>query len=221
MNIPKFTIGLNQALDQDQFIEFFLKNDPSIKKDFPQIKNVDDIKAAIRYVYSHQDEHIGRGLKILKDNIDTLNRLAEIIGEKLDYDWDGISEITINPCSFPVCPRFIETSSFMVTYYFDKSSIIGICAHEMTHILYFKKIKDSLPNEEINTECPSKDWLLSEIFVQYITNSKEIQAITNFKDNLYITEDTKVTDDQLNKIKNLYIEKHDLLVFRSRVIEIL
>ena len=220
MYVPRFTIALNQTLDQAQFIEFFLKNDPSIKNDFPQIKNVDDIKAAIRYVYSHQDEYVGRGLKVLEDNVYTLNRLAEIISEKIDYDWNGISEITINPCSFPVCPRFIETSSFMVTYYFDKSSIIGICAHEMTHILYFKKIKDSLSNEEINTEYPSKDWLLSEIFVQYITNSKEIQDITNFKDNLYITEDTRVTDDQLNKIKKLYLENHDLLVFRSRALEI-
>ena len=221
MYIPKFKIELNQTLDQDAFIEFFLSGDLKIKNEFPQIKCVKDVKAAIRYVYLHQDEHIGRGFKILKDNIDTLNRLAEIIGEKLDYDWSGISEIIINPCSFPICPRFIEASSFMVTYYFDKDSIIGVCAHEMTHFLYFKKLKDSLPNEIIDTECPSKDWLLSEIFVQFVTNSKEIQQITNFKDSLYITDDTKVTADQLSRIEKLYSEDYDLLTFRNKALEIL
>lgn len=221
MYIPRFKIELNQALDQDEFIEFFLSGDLKIKNEFPQIKSVDDVKAAIRYVYSHQDEHIGRGLKLLNDNVDTLAKLAEVVSIKLDYSWDGISEFTINPCSFPICPRFIETSSFMVTYFFDKNSIIGVCAHEMTHFLYFKKLKDSLPDEVIDTECPSKDWLLSEIFVQFITNSKEIQKITNFKDSLYITDNIKVTADQLGRIEKLYFENNDLLTFRSKALEIL
>lgn len=221
MYIPKFIIQLNQELDQDQFIEFFEKNDPHIKSEFPQIKETDDIKAAIRYVYSHQDEHIGRGIKILNDNIDILRKIAEIVSKKLDCSWEGISTITINPCSFPICPRFIESSSFMLPYFFDKDSMLGVSAHEMTHILYFKKIKDNLPNEIIDTEYPSKEWLLSEIYAPYISNSEEIQELINFKDKLYISDDIKVTDQQLNKITKLYLENQDFMVFRSRALDVL
>src|SRR5665811_1844923 len=91
MHIPKFIIGLNKELDQSQFIEFFEKNDSHIKSEFPQIKEIDDIKSAIRYIYSHQDEHIGLGLKVLNDNIDILKKMAEIISKKLNYSWEGIS----------------------------------------------------------------------------------------------------------------------------------
>lgn len=215
MYIPKLKIEVNQSLDESQFIEFFLQGNSNIKMDMPQIKSVGDIKDAIRYVYSHQDEHIGRGLKILNNNIKKIVLICNIISKKLDYSWGGISEISISPCSFPVCPRFINKASFMVTYYFDENSILGICAHELTHILYFKKIIDSSPNEKIDTEYPSKDWLLSEIFVQYISNCKEIQDITNFEDSLFIPEDIKVTRKKLDQIKKLYLENHDLMVFRE------
>lgn len=221
MYIPKFIIKLNKELDQDQFIEFFEKNDPHIKNEFPQIEEVNDIKSAIRYVYSHQDEHIGRGLKIINDNIDILRKIAEIISNKLNYSWEGIPTIAINPCSFPICPRFIESSSFMLPYFFDKYSILGVSAHEMTHILYFKKIKDNLPNEVIDTEYPSNEWLLSEIYAPYISNSEEIQKMIEFKDKLYIPDDIKVTDQQLNQIKKLYLENQDLMVFRSKALDVL
>ena len=221
MFLPKFNIALNQDLDQSQFIEFFLNKNPDIINNFPQINNIDDVKAAIRYVYGHYDEHIGRGIKILNNNVELLKEIAIIISKMIDYRWDGIPEVSIYPCSFPVCPRFIESSSFMVTYYFDESSIIGVCAHEMTHLLYFKKLKDSLPNESIDTEYPSKDWLLSEICVQFITNSNEVQNITKFKDSLYVTEDTRVSDEQIKEIKKLYLENHDLMIFRDRALEVL
>ena len=221
MQIPNFNIKLNQRLDRDCFVEFFEAGDQHIKNNFPQIKNVDDIDAAIRYVYSHYDGHIGRGIKILNDNLESLKRLAEIISQKLDYGWEGIPEIKISPCSFPICPRFIESASFLVTYYFDEDSIIGICAHEMIHFLYFKKIIDLSLNERIDTECPSKDWLLSEIFVQYISNSKEIRDITHFNDSLYVADDLRPTDDQLAQIKRLYLENDDLLEFRRKALEVL
>lgn len=91
----------------------------------------------------------------------------------------------------------------------------------MTHLLYFKKLKDNLPNIAIDTEYPSKDWLLSEIFVQYISNSKEIQHLTNFEDSLYIPEDTQITQEQLDKIKNLYSKNQDILIFRDKALKVL
>lgn len=221
MYIPEFAIALNQELDQDQFIEFFLRKDSHITDQFPQIKEIDNIKAAISYVYSHQEEHIGRGVKILNDNINAIKDIAKIISKKLDYSWEGITKITINPCSFPIAPRFIENNSFMIPYFFDKNSILGICAHEMIHILYFKKIKDNLPNETINVDYPSKEWLLSEIYAPYISNCKEIQKITNFEDNLYIPDDIKVTNQQLDKIKKLYLQNQDLMLFRSKTLDTL
>jgi len=50
----------------------------------------------------------------------------------------------------------------MVTYFYEKDTIFKICAHEMSHFLYFKKLKQIYPEEQIDTEYPSKDWLLSE-----------------------------------------------------------
>lgn len=128
MYLPSFKIELNRQLDESEFIEFFLMDNPGIKKDMPQIKEIKDIKAAIDYFYSHQDEHIRRGLKILENNVDKLSQIAEIISKKINYRWDGIDKITISPCSFPVCPRFIETSSFMVTYFFTKTQYL-VFAH--------------------------------------------------------------------------------------------
>lgn len=221
MYIPEFNVVLNKQLDRDSFVEFFLAGDSNIKKAFPQIKSVDDVDSAIEYVYGHKDEHINKGFEILNKNLENLKSIAEIISSKIDCDWSGISKINITPCSFPVRPRFIESSTFLVTYYFDEPSIVGVCAHEMTHFLYFKKLKEGLNGGLVNTEYPSKDWLLSEIFVLFITNSDELRKITNYEDSLYITDDITVSNYQLDKIKDIYNKSDSLLNFRKLSLKVL
>lgn len=220
MNIPKFTIKLDQELDQSVFIELFLDNEPLIAKQFPQIKNVKDVKAAIRYVYSHQDEHIGRGLKILNENVEKLKLIAETISCLMNYGWNGIEEITISPCSFPISPRFINENRFMVTYFFD-DDIIRICAHEIVHFLYFKKLRDLQPGVIIETEYPSKEWLLSEIIAPMIVNDNEIQAILNNKDAVFIPDSIRLAPDVLNEIHYLYNGKLNFLEFREAALRLL
>ena len=85
----------------------------------------------------------------------------------------------------------------------------------------FKKLKEGLNGGLVNTEYPSKDWLLSEIFVLFITNSDEVRKITNYEDSLYITDDITVSNYQLDKIKDIYNKSDSLLNFRKLSLKVL
>ena len=97
-----------------------------------------------------------------------MNALTEI----LEIDWDPLSSAFTSYVSFsPVCPRNLKDFSFAIPHFLPKREVIRVSAHEITHFLYFRKIKfidHQIQEKEYN--YPYSAWLLSEILAPIILN---------------------------------------------------
>jgi len=153
-----------------------------IEQFFPGTSTDSEAIEVVNNTYKNKLNDIKNTANFLNDNIPILEKIALIISRLFDCSWDGNKKITIVPAVCPVCPRFIDENKFMLAYYFDKNALLTICAHEMTHFLYFKKLRELLPNLEIDTEYPSNDWLISEIIVMAITDNKDIQKLVKHRE---------------------------------------
>lgn len=215
--LPKFKIVLDKKLDQEIFVDFFNDGNDFIKQIFPNIKTKAQVLETIENSYKDDKKDITNTVRFLNDNLLSLNKIALVISQLLDYGWKGINTITIIPAVCPICPRFIDNSSFMVAYYFNRNSILRICAHEMAHFVYFNKLR-SLPLDKIiNTEYPSKDWLISEIVAPLIVNSEQIQLIANDIDGISIP-DGMITKNKIKKITDLFYKYPDIRIFREKAL---
>ncbi|MCL5239571.1 MAG: hypothetical protein M1286_03840 [Candidatus Marsarchaeota archaeon] len=112
-------------------------------------------------------------------NDGVMQGLSEIIEREWDVD-EVRGYLTLNP----ICPRFLETSSFQVTYSYAPETTKLVSLHEITHFLYFKKWKEVFPNEdEKKFNSPHLIWALSEILVAPIDNDKRVRG--------YLSEDAR------------------------------
>ena len=151
-----------------------------------------------------------------KKNI--LQKVCTQLANIIETDWVGIEEINIISAICPVCPRFIESNTFLVTYFYNKGAILRICAHEMSHFIYFKKIRQLITDEIIETEYPSKDWLLSEIITPLIINSDELQKYLSQQDEFFASSKIKNIDRTQERIKSEFDRRKnfDDLIIKAR-----
>jgi hypothetical protein len=108
----------------------------------------------------------------------------------------------------PVFPRYLDTCSFSVATGLSDEWIISTCAHETCHFMWFNKWKELYP------DCPRREydspyipWQYSEMVVDPILNSKEINSIINVKcrayDSFYeMMDNDKYVMDNLREIYN-------------------
>lgn len=97
-------------------------------------------------------------------------------------------EITAYVGLIPIFPRYLESFSFAFCPNLDDKKIIETIAHETCHFAWFKKFKSMYPNiNESTFENPHIEWKLSEMVVDPILNSKEVQSVFNelFKERAY------------------------------------
>jgi hypothetical protein len=200
MYLPKFEIRQDIKKDKNCMVEFSRQHNPSIDQFFPGIENDKEALTIIDNAYKNNLKDITSAEKFLQDNVNALEKIAETISQLLDCSWDGIKIINIIPSVCPVCPRFIETNTFLVAYFFNRTAILRICAHEMTHFLYFKKQAEVFANKDLDPNYPSQDWLISEIVAPVIVNNKKIQALVNDMDSISLPNHKIVSDDQINQI---------------------
>jgi len=77
-----------------------------------------------------------------------------------------------------VFPRNIEKMNFYVPYDWPTKKVFGIAAHEITHLLYFKKFGELFPNvPKEKYGGPHIEWILSEILAPVILNDKRFSKI--------------------------------------------
>lgn len=217
--LPKYNIKLDKGLDEELFLEFFRSKNPLIKQYFPQLKTKDDVCDAINRTYDDEAKSITDTVNFLRRSTDKLDKIAMAISRRLDYSWRGVELINIIPAVCPVCPRWIDERKFMVCYFYYQNSILRIFAHEMTHVLYFKKLSD-LTGTKINTEYPSQDWLLSEIIAPAITDDSDTQAIVNDREEPFLL-DSKISQEQVKQITTIFNNEQDIVCFRNRALMIL
>lgn len=213
MLLPEFNINLNKKLDQSCLIEFFKNKNPLVIEYYPFLKSENDCKKLVDFIYKNKIEELKEAQNYLLSKEDLLKKIAEQLANIIGTNWEGINKIDITPAICPVCPRFIESNSFLVTYFYNKDAIIRICAHEMSHFIYFKKLKQLLPNENIDTEYPSNDWLLSEIITPLLVNSDKLQKYLNQKDEFYAPSKVDNIGQIQKKIKLEFDKRQDFDVF--------
>jgi hypothetical protein len=203
MVLPQIIIKQDKGLDLEMLLEFFAMKNPLIQQTFPHFTSKKAIELEWTNTYDNNQAEIDETTSWLKDNISTLNKLAEIVANKLDCDWSGIETVTIIPALLPVAPRFIEENSMMLPFYNSHNWLLRTATHEMTHFLYFKKLADEL-KMKIDTEFPSEDWLISEIVAPMVVNSAEVQDIVHIADEFYTPDPNIITETKLRQIKTLY-----------------
>lgn len=179
----KFNISKNKELDLKAIREFYQEKDPVILESWPEIKSERDIPKVIGNEYGPQmDAKIAE----LAGAGDTLNKIADAIRKLIGEPWEPIEEINIYVGACPIAPRFLETNSFLLPYYYELPVLLNWSAHEMIHFLYFKKWAKLFPNDTVaNFESPDPVWVLSEILVATIGNDPIIQKVTNTEFNIY------------------------------------
>jgi len=228
-------------LEQEtEMIMGFLDEDWSdvIIKKFPQLLMIKSIKTeeekrkTIKNEITNIRQELGPkmddGLLLVKDNWEkveknTLEALAEII--QTDYPKRDITAyISINP----ICPRFLNKWSFSVPP--DHKNPNKTIAHEISHFLFFKKLKEEFPEiERGKYESPHKEWVLSEILaVIILCDNRLIKALNIPKYYGYYPkhQELKINGELLSKsLENLYddmvIKKKNFTEFIKKSLELL
>lgn len=108
-------------------------------------------------------------------------------------------------------PRYLDTYYFVVAGESAIDRVMNICAHELTHFLYFKKFKELFP--EIPKEYYSGnhiEWVLSEILVSIILNDNRFKGIFAEKFGGYKLFYTSKIGDKT--IMQIFEEKYEQMI---------
>jgi len=203
-----------------QFLE--IKNTKSEKEKKKVIKN------KIVKIRQELGLKMDDGLLLIKNNWqkiekETLEKLSEII--QTDYPKKDITAyISINP----MCPRFLDDWAFSVPP--DHKNPNKTITHEISHFLFFKKLKEEFPEiERGKYESPHKEWVLSEMLaVIILCDGRMLKALNIPKYYGYYPkhQELKINGELLSKsLENLYdymvIKKKDFTEFIKKSLKLL
>jgi hypothetical protein len=217
---PRFRMALAREWDAQVFCEFLAAGNSTIVEVFPEVKSQAEVLALVNKTYQRNLGKLEATCQWLEQSQAALAHLAQIISQILKCAWEPNTVVTIIPVVCPVSPRFIETATFMVGYYYDHDWILHVCAHELTHFLYFQQLT-KLSSEKIVTEYPSADWLLSELVAPVVVNQPAIQALVHSRDSFYAPDPSIITKAKQQAITKLFLQRTDLLTFRQQALEII
>ncbi len=226
-------------LETEMFLGF-LDRDWSYKitdkyPQFLEIKKIgseDDRKKAIQNEIVEIRKELGQkmdeGLFEVRSNWQkveekTLMMLSEII--QTDYlDKEITAYISINP----ICPRFLDKLIFSVPP--DHKNPNKTIAHEISHFLFFKKLKEDFPEiERGKYESPHKEWILSEMLaVIMLCDNRMLEAlgIPKFYGYYPKHKELEINSEPLSKLlENLYedlvVKKKDFTKFIAKSLDLL
>ena len=157
--------------------------------------------------------------KRIDDEVERYNRLwskynddyLKALSSYLNTEWpDNIKTINVDVGLIPVFPRYLDTYGFSISTNISDKDLIKSCAHEICHFLWFKKWSELHPDSDKEEwESPYIPWKYSEMVVDPIMNSKEIQDVFNglFKEKTYdifytIKDGDTLVMDRLREIYN-------------------
>ena len=199
-NIPKLKFKYLTLEETSDILSWTLKdtdNILSVKEGtlflYPELEILtkeDNIKDIIKDRYNN----------FIKEN----NYLRE---EYFNIKWPKeYKEISVGIGLIPVCPRYIKEKAFDI-HKKNKEDLIDTCMHELCHFLFFEKCKEIYPNWKYEDfDSPSLLWYLSEIVIDPILNSTNIQKIYKHKFKCYdIFYNVEIDNiNLLDKITSIY-----------------
>lgn len=193
---------------------------------FPELSKVD--RNNKKRVYEVIDEVVGEyydtNEKVIDKEIDRYNKIwskysdlyLETLNKYFNVNYE-VKSILIEIGFIPVFPRYLDTLSMALAVNLKENKIVESIAHEVLHFWWFYKWILLYPNcNRKEFEAPSKIWQYSEMVVDPILNSKEIQMVfkEKFKEKAYdsfykLEYKGRKVMDELNKIyqENISIEE--------------
>ena len=169
----------------------------------------------------------------IKDEVDRYNKIWEQYNDKyfdtlskyLNANFrEDLDVIRAYVGLIPVFPRYLDSCSFSIATGVKEEDLIATCAHETCHFMWFNKWKELYP------ECPRREydspyipWQYSEMVVDPILNSKEIQDVIKvhcpaydsfyeMKDNdIYVMDKLKEIYNTNDTIENRIIKGYDYI----------
>lgn len=219
--LPKIIIETDKELDKNMIHYFAKENVSIIFEMLPGLENAKKLKPAINKIvnktYLDQEEKINNTVAFLESSKPLLAKVQKRLSEIVETDWNGINSVCIIPCLCPIFPRFLDHYAFMVSYCLADSHILRVCTHEMTHFIYFKKLKELRPElTRKEMEAPHDTWKISELLAPIIVNDEEIQNLIHQPEGHYnhwqkVQVDGKSMREHLIKIFNQRKDFADLL----------
>lgn len=218
-NIPtlKFRyLSLEEAAD---IISFTLNDDNGLLSTqkwtlylYPELKDItkeDNIKEIIQDRYNSfikENNNLPKEYSIIWNKYN--DKYMFTISNYLNIDWpNNYKEILVRIGNIPICPRYIKEKMFDI-HKKNEEELIDTCMHELCHFLFFEKCKEIFPNWKYEDfDSPSILWYLSEIVVDPILNSNDIQKVYKHQFKCYdifytITIDNKPLMETITNIYN-------------------
>lgn len=132
----------------------------------------------------------------------------EALSKYLNVDWpDSVKIINGFVGLMPVFPRYLDTFDFSIAIDVNKNEVIKSTAHETCHFLWFTKWKELYPDcPRRHYDSPYNPWQYSEMVVDPILNSNEINSVISIKEKAYdsfyeiVDSNGKYLMDVLNEI---------------------
>lgn len=114
-------------------------------------------------------------------------KIMAALEEVHETEWDEKfnefkARITLNP----VCPRYLDYNAFDVFYKNELREIKRIILHEVSHFIFFQKLKEIYPNiDKRKFDRPHLIWKFSEMIPSVILGDERIQKIFKHKPLVY------------------------------------
>ena len=182
---------------------------------FPELENIneeeldDKIEQVVTIRYNEQIDKINSEVERYSKLWEPYNdRYCDALCKYLNASFkEDLDTIEVHIGLMPVNHRNIEKCSFDFDINMSDEYFIGSCAHELCHFVWFNKWKELYPKISKEKFNSGLVWQYSEMVVDPILNSKEIQEVINFKcrayDNFYqMIDNDKYVMDNLRNIYN-------------------
>lgn len=166
-----------------------------------------EIEVKVSKKYNENINNMNNSMNIFNNIWNKYNNLYfSELTKYLNVDFDRNIECYIGV--FTIFPRYLNSFNFCISYNLDEKKLIEVCAHEILHFVWFKKFKELYPDiNEIEYDNPYLAWEYSELVVDFILNSKDINNILKINAKSY---DYFYELNCFNKIREIYLSNNSI-----------
>lgn len=170
----------NGSLDVFSYTIQYFPSLASIRPDSSKEEIYTIIENVVSRDYHKYEERIKSEVKRYNDIWKKYNdQYFEALSEYLNISFpESVKIVKASVGLTPVAPRNLDTFDFSISTGIKDSKLVEIASHETCHFLWFQKWKELYPNcPRREYDSPYHPWQYSEMVVDPILNSKEIQPI--------------------------------------------
>lgn len=133
-----------------------------------------EVKIAVDKLYQKK-------LRKMQDSILKFKQIWKDNGQKVQQEFINIFKsfpkqkcFALSTFNNRIFPRYLDAKAFNFYFKFNESNFLQNAIHEITHFIWFDKLKTLMPNlKQTDFESPSPVWLFSEIAVDMVFESSD------------------------------------------------